>query len=78
MIKNLGLVILLEANANIINSRLKNLKTRPLLQIKNEQKRISKIRSMLKDRKEMYEDVADIIIDTSDFTPKQVVDAILY
>lgn len=63
-IKNLGQkgkIVLLEADPKTIRNRIKNNKNRPLL---NEKNSIENIKKIMDQRKDLYLQAADIIIDT--------------
>jgi len=75
-IKNLrknGIIINLRARPNILWERVKHKKNRPLLNVKNPQKRLLQI---WRARKPFY-DKADIIIVNTNLTVKQTVDKII-
>ena len=71
-IKKLGTVFLLKASAKSIDSRLGNLKNRPLLNIRDSRKRIAEIRKILKIRASFYLNAADHTVRT-DTVPLNVV-----
>ncbi len=64
-----GKVILLEAGADTIYQRIKDDTTRPLLK---KQMKVEKIKEMLKQRKNVYHDNADIIIQTDNKTIDEI------
>ena len=75
LMKKIGVVIHLTALPHLIYSRLKNsIKNRPLLYsyAKTEEELISRIKHLMKERKNAY-DIADIIVDTSNCTVDEVV-----
>ena len=75
-IKKLGTVFLLKASAASINSRLGALKNRPLLNIKDDKKRMTEIKRVLKIRAPFYQKTADHVIDT-DSTPLKRIPAVI-
>lgn len=70
LLKELGTVIYLRAQADTVCKRLKNDTTRPLLQGENPRERVAEL---LEARKEAYESSADIIIDVDDLTMEEIV-----
>lgn len=72
-LKENGILICLEASADVILERTKDLKTRPLLNTPNPKK---KIEELLKKRAPYYKK-ADFCIDTDSLTVEQVVDKIV-
>ncbi len=77
LLKKIGFVVWLKASPEIINSRLGNLKKRPLLNIKDEKERIKKIKSMLALRNPIYKKVANFSVDTSSLSKTDVVNKII-
>ncbi|MCX5748668.1 MAG: shikimate kinase [Candidatus Saganbacteria bacterium] len=73
MLKKTGKVFLLSAGPGTINKRLKKLGSRPLLNIKDEKKRIDVIRAMLIKRDRFYKNTADHIIKTDNKTINQII-----
>ena len=61
-------VIWLTASASVIYSRLKNDKTRPLLQDKS----IEKIERLIEERTPVYAECADITVDTDGRLPREI------
>lgn len=74
LLKELGTVIYLRARAETIYERLKNDKTRPLLQGDDPQ---LKIRTLMEKRAAIYEKAADIIIDVDGKDFDTILDAIV-
>lgn len=72
LLKKLGTVIWLKASPEKINSRLGPLKQRPLLNIKDENKRMKKIKEMLKYRDPLYKKSSRVLIDTNSLGLSQV------
>ncbi|MFH1429553.1 MAG: shikimate kinase [Candidatus Margulisiibacteriota bacterium] len=75
LLKKMGRVVLLEASPQVIIDRLKGDTTRPLLQGSNAEK-LSKISELLKVRQTLYEETADLIIDTSELSQENVIEEI--
>lgn len=69
-----GLVILLDANPENIVQRINNVYKRPVL--RDDIPLLKQIESIWSERKTLYKDTANIIVDTNDITPKQVVQEI--
>ena len=67
-------VILLQASASVILDRIKEDTNRPILKDKMT---ISAIEEILEERKGSYHRAADIVIDTDNKTPLEIVDEIL-
>ena len=68
-------MVLLTADPQIILQRVEaEGETRPLLMVDD---KINKIRNLLADRNPKYVEAADLIVDTSDITPDEVVEEIL-
>lgn len=79
LIKKIGIVIYLAATPQIIYSRLKSsIRNRPLLysHAKTERELINRIEYLMKERKNAY-DIADIVVDTSNYTIDEVVNKII-
>lgn len=74
LLKQLGDVILLQVSPDVVYQRLKNDRTRPLLQDRNPRGRILDLMSA---RKKCYEDAADHIIPVDERTFEQIIDDIL-
>ncbi|MFQ5456080.1 MAG: 3-dehydroquinate synthase [Nitrospirota bacterium] len=72
-LKKNGIIVCLKASPDIILSRTKNNKSRPLL---NSEDRISEITRLLKSREPYYAN-ADIVIDTSDISIEKAVEKII-
>ena len=73
-LKEHGFNIYLNANVNTIYKRVKNKKTRPLLEVENPKNEIEKI---LLQRKNKYEEVANFQINTDNKNAKSIVNEIL-
>ncbi|MFA5929115.1 MAG: shikimate kinase [Candidatus Margulisiibacteriota bacterium] len=76
LLKQIGRVVLLEADPEAIISRLKDDNSRPLLQGTNEEK-IKKLNDILAVRHPLYEKTADQVIDTTGMTVGEVVEKIV-
>lgn len=63
LMKEIGKVVYLRAKAETIYERIKEDTRRPLLQCENPMERIQ---ALLNDRKEIYEETADLIVDVDD------------
>lgn len=74
LLKKTGTVIYLRSSAESLCERVGNDTNRPLL---NAPDRLKKIREMLKYRGPLYEECADIIIDTDEMSAEETVDYIL-
>jgi shikimate kinase len=74
LLKKLGTVLYLRAEADTIYGRLKNDTTRPLLQGENPQE---KIKVMLENRGPVYEAVADAVIDVDGKSYEVIIEEIL-
>ena len=71
--KNEAMVVYLKANLDILVGRLKNDKTRPMLDKDNKQLSLQKL---LSEREPLYENLADLIIDTSHLKTNDVLKTI--
>ena len=69
ILKTLGMVVYLRAKPETIYTRVKNDTTRPLLQCEDPLKRI---RELMAERESMYEEAADVIIDTDSLSVEQI------
>ena len=67
-------VIYLKASLQILNERLKNDKTRPML---NEKNKLDTLNLLLRKREGFYEEVASLVIDTTQIKSTKVIDVIL-
>lgn len=74
IIKKNSTVIYLKANAKSIIERLKGATDRPLLLVKDKEK---KIKDLMNARKELYVKYADLIVDTNNKIPSDIVNDIL-
>ncbi|MCO1332970.1 shikimate kinase AroK [Microbulbifer sp. OS29] len=63
-----GYVVYLQANIDQLLERTSKNSNRPLLRVPNPRQRIAEI---LQEREPLYREVADIICDTNDLSPKQ-------
>lgn len=63
LLKRLGMVVYLRANAETIYKRLRHDTTRPLLQTENPRGRIA---DLLNDREQLYEAAANFMVDVDD------------
>ncbi len=68
-LKSAGKIVYLSASADILYNRTKNSKKRPLLQKTDIKKTIEKL---LSEREDLYRDVADIIIESGKWSPKEM------
>lgn len=73
LLRELGTVFYLKASPESIYQRVKNDRSRPLLQCENPLERIC---SLMKAREEAYESCADIILDTDKMSIEEIMDAI--
>ncbi len=76
LLKKIGTVVLLKARPETVDRRLKDLKQRPLLNIRNKNERLKKISAMLSERSTFYKKAADITVNTDLLTIKGVVNKI--
>ncbi len=74
MLKALGPLVLLTAKPEVVYERVKNLKTRPLLDVPDPKARIEEI---LKFRNPIYNSVADFTVDTGDLNVNELVEKIV-
>lgn len=74
LLSKYGTVIFLQARPEILAGRIRNAEKRPLLQGKGEKAEI--IRKIWTERKHLYQDTADYIIDTNEMNPEQIVERI--
>ncbi len=74
LLKELGTVVYLRADAKALYDRVRGDEGRPLLNVED---RLKTMRDMLTVRGPVYEECADIIIDTDGLTPDETVDAVL-
>lgn len=75
-IRSLGKAFFLKAKPELIDKRLRSLKTRPLLNIADNKARLAKIKAMLKHRAVFYKKAADHTIDTSNLSVSEIVSKI--
>jgi len=73
-LKNCGTVVYLSATVETLYNRTKNSKKRPLLQGMEAKKTITQL---LSDRNDLYMEVADIVVETGNHTPKEMAKTIL-
>lgn len=69
ILKTLGMVVYLRAKPETIYARVKNDTTRPLLQCDDP---LTRIRELMAERERMYEEAADVIIDTDSLSVEQI------
>ncbi len=74
LLKECGTVVYLRVRPETVYERLKTDTTRPLLQCEEP---LSRIRELMEDRKEAYEECADIIIDADELSLEDIVDRIV-
>ena len=74
LIKNNALIIYLKANIQTLFNRLKNDNSRPILNVDNKEQVIEKI---LEQREPLYQELADITVDTSHMKSIDVVKFIM-
>lgn len=74
LLKRLGMVIYLRVRPETVYERLKGDTTRPLLQCDAP---LKKIRRLMEDRKEAYEEAADMILDVDAMTLEQIQESVL-
>lgn len=74
LLKGLGTVIYLRVKPETVYRRLRNDTTRPLLQCDNP---LERIEELMENRKEAYENCADIIIDVDDLSFQEIVSIIM-
>lgn len=74
LLKEIGTVVYLRAKPECLRERVGNDPNRPLLASKD---RLTKIRDMLAFRGPIYEECADIIIDTDELNAEETVDKIV-
>lgn len=73
-LKNMGTVVFLKVSKETVISRLGKNKERPLLASENPEE---KIETLLKERNPIYEQVADVIIDTNNKSIKEIADEVI-
>ena len=73
MQKSEAMVVYLKANLDILVGRLKNDKTRPML---NKDNKLLSLQNLLSEREPFYENLADFIIDTSQLKTNDVLKTI--
>lgn len=74
LLKAAGTVVYLRASAQCLNERVGNDDNRPLLEARD---RLARIQDMLRYRGPIYEECADIVIDTDSMSAEETVDAVL-
>ena len=74
ILRKQGVIVWLDANEDTLFARASQKRNRPLLQTKNPRKDFSQI---LRARRSLYADIADVRIDTSVLTDEEVAVAIL-
>ena len=75
LLKSKGTILYLRAKKETLAARLQGDNARPLL--KTEESLDEKLGRLLQERKEIYEGIADIILDVEEKTPQQIVEEIL-
>lgn len=73
LLKKLGPVVYLRVQPETVYERLKEDRTRPLLQGGDP---MGRIRSMLEQRHPVYQQVADLVVDVDELTVEEIVDKI--
>ena len=76
LLKQLGKVVLLTASPQTIIERLSDDTSRPLLQGTKAEK-LEKIEILLEARNPLYTACADLVIDTSEFSPEEITETII-
>ena len=74
LIKHNALIIYLKANLGTLFSRLKNDNSRPILNVDNKEQMIEKI---LNEREPLYQDLADMVVDTTHMKTIDIVKLII-
>ena len=74
LLKELGTVVLLSVSAEVVYKRLRNDKTRPLLQDKNPRGRIE---DLMNARKGFYEDAAEYVVNVDEKNFGEIIDEII-
>ena len=74
LLKENGIIVYLRAKKETLVKRLQGNENRPLLKTENVNEKIDEL---LKARKELYERVADFVVDTDEKTPKAIAEEIL-
>lgn len=77
LLKSLGTVIWLKADPETVDSRLGDIKKRPLLNIADKGGRIAAIRKMLRSRSKYYKNASNTSINTSGFNIPKIVHKII-
>ena len=73
LLKQLGRVFYLKVSPEVVYERLKDDKTRPLLQVENP---LDQIRGLMSARSPIYEACADVILDVSDMSFDEILENI--
>lgn len=73
LLKQLGRVFYLKVSPEVVYERLKDDKTRPLLQVENP---LDQIRGLMSARSPIYETCADVILDVSDMNFDEILENI--
>ena len=74
LLKKAGKVVYLRTRPETVYDRIKDDTTRPLLQTKDPLVRIKELQD---ERREIYEQAADIVVDTDALTPEEIADKII-
>ena len=72
-LKKNGKIFYLRTRAETVIARVKGDSSRPLLQGNLEER----VHAILKDRSKVYEEAADVVIDTDDKSPEEIADIIV-
>jgi len=70
-----GTVVYLSATVDLLYERVKSSKNRPLIQKDDDIK--ATLTTLLKKRKSLYEEVADVVVETGSYSPQQMAKHIL-
>jgi shikimate kinase len=76
LLKSLGKVVWLKAKAETIFERIKDDKSRPLIEVENETKKIKRIQEILYERSRLYTKVADLIVEVEHKSINEIVNLI--
>lgn len=74
MLKEIGPLVLLWAEPNVVFERVKNETHRPLIEDEDKKKKIEQI---LESRREIYHKISDLIVDTSQYSVEESVKRII-
>ncbi len=73
-LRALGPLVLLRSSPEVIEKRLAATRNRPLLNVSDKAARIKQI---LSERDRRYNDIADLVVDTSDISPREAAEKII-